>query len=364
MAVSTALTAGGSYFSAQAAAPLLKPFGATAVLNPVEGLDAPPLAALHSRARFVLVAGTEVVHRAHPGPSASSHVATVADVSFSSAELATFFRPAPTPFAFLGAVQPAPKVVVDEADDVFFACELGPDQTPVLPPSLVVARFRTPYFIQSPDPLAVEVVRKAISTVNWHRSVKYCSYCGSAVTLHASGLRAKCSSPACGHEFFPTYSPCVICLVTTPDAEHLLLSRRVTPKNPNRDNLYEVFTHTAGYVDRLETPVRAVVRELAEELQVYLPSEDCVRGLPLWQSWGAVSSAVLMLPMVVRAELGLMETARPDGHEIATAKIVSRAEVARAMARDPTLGWAVPGEETVAYTMLKLWLDRPELFRD
>jgi len=107
--------------------------------------------------------------------------------------------------------------------------------------------------------LSPEIANIAIYTqglLNWHRSTKFCSQCGSTLEIRQAGHLLKCSQRDCHREYFPRTDPAVIVLIHNEDS--CLLGRAAFwPEN--------MYSCLAGFVETGEDLNMAVAREIYEE---------------------------------------------------------------------------------------------------
>ena len=106
-----------------------------------------------------------------------------------------------------------------------------------------------------PEPL-FRVAGRALMTVDWARSHRFCGRCGAA-TRAKEGERAR-ECPACGELGYPRISPAIIVAVTRGDRLLLVRHHRFAQR----------FTVVAGYVEPGETLEECVQREVFEEVGV------------------------------------------------------------------------------------------------
>ena len=98
----------------------------------------------------------------------------------------------------------------------------------------------------------------ATSLLHWHKTNRYCGFCGAPSRSHIGGMRRDCSQ--CDAQIFPRTDPAVIMLAIRSDrrGERCLLGR--SPKFP--PNWYSCL---AGFVEPGETLEQAIRRETREE---------------------------------------------------------------------------------------------------
>jgi len=115
---------------------------------------------------------------------------------------------------------------------------------------------------------------RAVPLVEWSRTHKFCGRCGTATVLSESERSLRC--PKCNLLAFPRLAPAMITLVTRgpdgPDQE-VLLGRGVQWKVP-------MYSCLAGFVEPGETLEEAVVREVHEEVGVWVHDVRYVRSQP------------------------------------------------------------------------------------
>ncbi|WP_412057431.1 NAD(+) diphosphatase [Bartonella sp. DGB2] len=102
-------------------------------------------------------------------------------------------------------------------------------------------------------------VAQAYSLLTWHRSQKFCGYCGKKMQIKGGGASRQCSH--CSSESFPRVDPVAIMLVH--DANACLLAR-----SPNF--AHKRYSCLAGFIEQGETLEAAVQREVYEEMGVLL----------------------------------------------------------------------------------------------
>ncbi|NDL61034.1 NAD(+) diphosphatase [Phytoactinopolyspora sp. XMNu-373] len=148
----------------------------------------------------------------------------------------------------------------------------------------------------------------AIALANWHATHTHCPRCGHPTVVTEAGHVRRC--PADGSDHYPRVDPAVIMLVVDENDRCLLGRQRGWP-----DGRYSTL---AGFVEPGETPERAVVREVAEEVGITVNSCRYAGAQP----WPFPSS--LMLGYYATAA---GDAPRPDGDEIEDARWFSRADL-------------------------------------
>lgn len=102
---------------------------------------------------------------------------------------------------------------------------------------------------------AFEVAATASQILEWERSHRFCSRCGTATVAHPRGERARVC-PACDFHQYPRINPCVIVCITRDD--HILLAQARRHTRP-------MYSLLAGFVEAGESLEQAAAREVAEE---------------------------------------------------------------------------------------------------
>ena len=175
----------------------------------------------------------------------------------------------------------------------------------------------------------------ARSLNEWHNRHGFCPTCGAGTELFRAGWGRKC--PACGAEHFPRVDPVVIMLAEHED--RVLLGRQ--PQYPEGR-----YSALAGFVEPGESIEEAVARELMEEAGVAVGEVRYVASQP-WPFPGS-----LMIACIADAE---SDALRLDRNELEDAFWASRAEVAAALARDPSARFQAPPAFAIANTLLTRW---------
>ena len=107
------------------------------------------------------------------------------------------------------------------------------------------------------DAFLHKIALKALHMIDWDRSVRFCSRCGTEM-LRAKGMNAK-ECPGCGFLSFPRISPAIIVLIERENKVLLVRSKRFTT---------EFYSVLAGFVEPGETLEETVKREVEEEVGI------------------------------------------------------------------------------------------------
>ena len=177
----------------------------------------------------------------------------------------------------------------------------------------------------------------AVALTNWHLAHPYCARCGAPTEVAQAGQCRRCT--ACDAVHFPRSDPAVIMLVTDRDERCLLGHQATWPQ--------ERFSALAGFVEPGETPERAVVREVAEEVGVEVGNLRYAGAQP----WPFPSS--LMLGYFAQA---LSTDIAVDGVEITEAAWFSRAELRAAVEAGRV---RLPGAVSIARSLVERWYGNP-----
>lgn len=202
--------------------------------------------------------------------------------------------------------------------------------------------------IESDDAIALLGTARGLGL--WHRSVRFCSSCGSKTEPQASrhGRNRICTNAECGTRFRPRLDPSVIVLVTKGD--RCLLGR-------NKRWPEGRYSTLAGFVEFGETLEECVLREMEEEAGV-LCDRSTLRFVAS-QPWLFPRS--LMVGYIVEAS---DDALRVDEAELQDAqwfdKEYVRAELARQGDSDSPAeagGFHVPSRISLARTIIETWLN-------
>jgi NAD+ diphosphatase len=173
-----------------------------------------------------------------------------------------------------------------------------------------------------------------MAMLNWHRSHRFCSNCGSITTSIEAGYSRRCA--ACGGVHFPRTDPVVI--MTVEHAQCLLLGREA--RWPPRQ-----YSILAGFVLPGESLEEAVGREVREESGIEVHDVRFVSSQP----WPFPSS--LMLGFA--AQSGGGEPAPRDGEleDVAWFDL----DVVRAALAGPDPDLSLPPSISIAHFLIQRW---------
>ena len=124
-------------------------------------------------------------------------------------------------------------------------------------------------FFAENNPASAKAAR-AMGILNWRVSNRFCRVCGGSMIENRYESSRRCIS--CGHEEFPSISPCIIVLIKKQD--YILLVK-------HKNILNDIFTCIAGYMEPGETIEECVAREVMEETGLHIKDIKYVKS----QSW-------------------------------------------------------------------------------
>ena len=179
----------------------------------------------------------------------------------------------------------------------------------------------------------------AVALAAWHARAGHCPRCGARTRPVQAGWARRCTG--CAALSFPRTDPAVIMSVTD-DADRLLLLHG-SRWDAGR------YSVVAGFVEAGECAEAAVVREVAEETGLRVARVEHVATQP----WPFPRS--LMLGYRARLADG-ERLPRPDGDEVTDAVMLSRAELARAVAAGRIV---LPGPTSIARMLIEDWYGGP-----
>ena len=236
---------------------------------------------------------------------------------------------------FLGLLDGQPRYAVDIPDWEKAGDKGQFEQTEAVHPALTgtFRDFRSLFF-SLPD-ASLGDAATAKSLLHWHKSHRFCGYCGSKTTLTHTGWQQKC--PSCGRMGFPHIEPVVIMVVTRGN-QTLLGRSHGWPEG--------MFSLLAGFMEPGETIAEAVRREVMEETGVKVGKVKVLDDQP----WPFPSS--LMIGCHAEA---LSEDINLDPVELEAALWASRERVMETLdGSDPSFQPARKG--AIARNLLDRWL--------
>jgi NAD+ diphosphatase len=185
---------------------------------------------------------------------------------------------------------------------------------PALGPDFAFAELRGVMTRLSPRDAELVVTARAV--LNWQRSHRFCSTCGTPSVISMSGWQRDC--PACDAKHFPRTDPVVIMLITR--GNKVLMGR--SPHWPEG-----MFSLLAGFVEPGETVEAAVRREVFEESGIRVGRVGYLASQP----WPFPNS--LMMGCYGEAE---SEAITLDPVELDDARWVTREEMMQVFAGNST----------------------------
>ena len=153
--------------------------------------------------------------------------------------------------------------------------------------------------VETVSEVEFQTAGRALQILRWHFDHQYCGRCGKPTQQHSSDFAKVCDS--CKIDFYPRLSPCIITLVTRGD--ECLLAWHARSKE-------EKYSCLAGFIEMGESPEQTLVREVKEEVGVYVNNIRYVTSQP-WPFPGQ-----LMLGYFADYASGDIAV---DGHEIVAA---------------------------------------------
>ena len=189
--------------------------------------------------------------------------------------------------------------------------------------------------VVAPEELGALAMAKSL--LFWHERHRFCSACGAASALSASGFRRDCA--ACGAQHFPRTDPVVIMLVVRGD--RCLLGRQAR-------FVASSYSALAGFLEPGESIEDAVRREVFEEVGVRV---GYVRYLAS-QPWPFPSS----LMIGCHAE-GLTDEIVRDEEELEAARWFSRDEVRAMLERRHPDGLITPPPMAIANYLISSFVE-------
>jgi NAD+ diphosphatase len=264
--------------------------------------------------RFLVSHGTRHLIRREPSPSAREPSAHVA---FVRADHTAVRAAEPSQLLLLGWFHGAACVLVDAG-------------APVATGADVTLEELRPLIASLPRDEA-ELLASARALLVWRARHRHCGVCGAPTAPRSAGHVLRCTSTACGEEFFPRIDPAIIVLVSSGEAA--LLGRQASWPAGR-------YSALAGFVEAGESLEAAVRREVEEETGVQV-DEVRYSGSQPWPF-----PASLMLGFHARAP---RTDPRLTG-ELEDARWFSADELRSA---SPA---ALPPPHTIAHTLIETWL--------
>jgi NAD+ diphosphatase len=189
------------------------------------------------------------------------------------------------------------------------------------------------------DLMQANLASTARSILEWHRSHRFCSKCGSESQVAEAGWKRVC--PSCGAEHFPRTDPVAIMLATKGDK--CLLGRQATwPAG--------FWSALAGFVEPGETVEQAAARELEEEAGI--KADPANAEYLFCQPWPFPSS--LMVGILIEADTTEVSV---EQDELEAARWITREEARQVLAGTHPDIYAPPAM-AVAHHILKEWAMR------
>ncbi|MBN8809011.1 MAG: NAD(+) diphosphatase [Sphingomonas sp.] len=175
----------------------------------------------------------------------------------------------------------------------------------------------------------------ARSILDWHSRHRFCANCGQPTAMIRAGWARLCN--ACGTEHFPRTDPVVIMI-----ADHA--GRALVGRGPQWPA--GRYSALAGFMEPGESIEEAVAREIWEEAGIRVHTVRYVVSQP----WPFPSQ--LMMACIAQAEDDALTI---DPKELQDAIWVSRDDVKKALAGDPSAPFLSPPHYAIAHTLLTVW---------
>ncbi|RAU22371.1 NAD(+) diphosphatase [Paramagnetospirillum kuznetsovii] len=175
----------------------------------------------------------------------------------------------------------------------------------------------------------------------WREKTRFCSVCGTRLSIADGGHSAKCTDEACAALHFPRTDPAIIMLVTDPDGRALLGRQPVWAPG--------MYSCLAGFVEPGESLEEAVGREVWEEAGVRISSARYFASQP----WPFPSS----LMVGFHAEAPHCEP-HPDLHEIEDVRWFTRQQIRQFGEREAPSpdGLFLPSRDSISRALIEDWL--------
>lgn len=121
---------------------------------------------------------------------------------------------------------------------------------------------------------------QAIQLLRWQTDTRFCSRCATPV-IHARNAERAMVCPACQLHQYPRVQPCIITAITRPNPQtgetQILLAHHHRHGQQKQPPLYGLI---AGFVEVGESLEHAVVREVAEEVNITLTDIRYISSQP------------------------------------------------------------------------------------
>lgn len=184
----------------------------------------------------------------------------------------------------------------------------------------------------------------ARAMLHWHRTQRYCGYCGSKTRSSLSGHVRNCLNPDCAKEWFPRTDPAVIMRIEYYPVDHseslILLGRQSSwPQG--------AYSVLAGFVDPGESLEQTVAREVFEEAGVQITDITYLASQP----WPFPASLMLgFKALAVESKLDF------SSHELQHAAWFSRQQLANfGEWGDPGSGPKLPRADSISRRLIDDW---------
>jgi NAD+ diphosphatase len=187
-----------------------------------------------------------------------------------------------------------------------------------------------------PEDLSLAGMGRALAA--WHGMSKCCGRCGGYTRVRDAGWRRKCR--ACGQEFYPRSDPAVIVLIT--DGKRCLLGH-------HKRYAHKFYSTLAGFVEPGEDFESCVRREMKEETGIKVGEVTYMASQP----WPFPH-----LMMVGCWAQALTTDVTLEEDELHDARWFTPKEVKQMIAGKHPEGFAVPGPHSIAYALIKSFVDQ------
>ncbi|RYY75631.1 MAG: NAD(+) diphosphatase [Gammaproteobacteria bacterium] len=121
-------------------------------------------------------------------------------------------------------------------------------------------------FLSEPE---FQTAGRALQILRWNTDHQFCGRCGKPTVQHFHDLAKSCI--ACGIDFYPRLSPCIITLVTRGDECLLAWHKR---------SKVEKYSCLAGFIEIGESPEQTLMREVMEEVGLAVKNIRYIESQP------------------------------------------------------------------------------------